>query len=425
MDEYAMKNIPNANRKGKDGAATFIGTVGENYAYPFADVQQYFATDDCTFINLESPLTDGGTPDTKKEFVFKGPTSYVNILTEGSIEYANVVNNHTLDYGKDGYADTMAALDAKGIYYAEENSTVVFTTESGLTIGVYADLDPQNTRGIAEKIKQLRDEGAEIVIVSLHWGYEYYYRHNGTQQKIARFAIDSGADIVYGHHPHVLQEIETYKDGYIFYSLGNFSFGGNANPPDKDTAIIQTQIVRELDGSVHLGEMTIIPCFVSGAGSYGNDYQPCPMDPNTDAEVYERVMKKLNGTYPLKNLVVGYREDLNPTTPTEPGASTETTAPSGGSSSTETTAPSGGDSGSTETPPPSGDSGSTETPPPSGDSGSTETPPPSGDSGSTETPPPSQDSGSSETPPAGGDSGSSGGSADNSGSAESGDAPAE
>ena len=104
-----------ANRKGKTGKSTFIGTVGENYAYPFADVLQYFANDDCTFVNLENPLTEGGTPDTKKEFVFRGPTSYVNILTEGSVEYAGVVNNHTMDYGKDAYNDTLALLDGAGI----------------------------------------------------------------------------------------------------------------------------------------------------------------------------------------------------------------------------------------------------------------------------------------------------------------------
>ena len=374
-----------ADRKGKTSSTTFINVVGDNYAYPFADVQDYFATDDCTFINLEAPLTDGGTPDAKKEFVFKGPTRYVNILTEGSIEFANVVNNHTLDYGEVGYTDTLSTLDKAGIHYAEKDGTVLFTTESGLVVGVYADIDPQNTRGIAEAIKKLRDDGAEVVVVSLHWGYEYYYKHNGTQKKIARYAIDHGADIVYGHHPHVLQEIETYKDGYIFYSLGNFAFGGNGNPPDKDTAIIQMQIVRELDGSVHLGEMTIVPCFVSGAGSYGNDYQPCPMDPTADAEVYERVLKKLNGTYPVKNLYVEYREE----------PSTETTAPSGNGGSTETTPPSG-NGGSTETTPPSSDSGSTETPPPSSDSGSSETPPPSSDSGSSEAPSPA-DSGSGDS----------------------------
>lgn len=324
------------NRKGKTGQSTFMGTVGENYAHPFADVQEYFATDDCTFINLESPLTDSNTPDGKKEFVFKGPTSYVNILTQGSVEFANVVNNHTLDYGETGYTDTLTTLDAAGIHYAEKKNTVVFTTESGLTIGVYSDLDPQNTKNISGAIEKMREEGAEIVIVSLHWGYEYYYKHNGTQQKIARYAIESGADIVYGHHPHVLQKIEQHKDGYIFYSLGNFSFGGNANPPDKDTAILQMQVVREPDGTVHLGELSIIPCFVTGTGNVGNDYQPCPMDPEADADAYKRVLKKLDGSFHLQKLVVSYRGDLNPTTSTEAAASSDTSGEgqaSGGESS--------------------------------------------------------------------------------------------
>ena len=349
------------NRKGKAGQSTFIGTVGENYAHPFADVQEYFANDDCTFVNLENPLTDGGTPDAKKEFVFKGPTSYVNILTQGSVEFANVVNNHTLDYGETGYRDTLSTLDGAGIRYAEKKNTVVFTTESGLTIGVYADLDPQNTKNIAAAIKQLRDDGAEVVIVALHWGYEYYYKHNATQQKIARHAIDSGADIVYGHHPHVLQKIEQYRDGYIFYSLGNFSFGGNPNPPDKDTAILQMQIVREVDGSVHLGELTIIPCFVSGAGNVGNDYQPCPMDPEADADAYQRVLKKLDGSFHLQKLVVSYREDLNPTDPTE--GTTDGNAPTdGGEAPDNTETPGTGETSGSEEPSGGETAGSQEAP---------------------------------------------------------------
>lgn len=335
------------NRKGKTGKSTFIGTVGENYAHPFADVQEFFANDDCTFVNLENPLTDGGTPDANKEFVFKGPTSYVNILTEGSVEFANVVNNHTLDYGETGYNDTLATLDGAGIHYAERKKTVVFTTESGLTIGVYSDLDPQNTKNLSAAIDQMRADGAEIVIVSMHWGYEYYYKHNATQQKIARYAIDAGADIVYGHHPHVLQKIEQYGDGYIFYSLGNFSFGGNPNPPDKETAILQMQVVREPEGQVHLGELTIIPCFVSGAGNVGNDYQPCPI-PEDDTYSIDRVMKKLDGTFHLNKLVVSYRQDLNPTTATEAaGSSGEGSSSSGGGDASGSNSSEGESGGST------------------------------------------------------------------------------
>lgn len=118
------------NRKGRTGQHTFIGTVGDNYAYPFADVQQYFATDDCTFINLEGPLTDSEA-SLEKTFVFKGPKEYVNILSSGSVEFANVVNNHAHDYGEKGYRDTLDVLDFAGIYYAENKNTVSLPRKVG------------------------------------------------------------------------------------------------------------------------------------------------------------------------------------------------------------------------------------------------------------------------------------------------------
>ncbi len=318
------------NKKGAGDKTGFIGKVGDDYAYPFYDVQQYFANDDCTFINLENPLLDSGGKAAHKTFVFKGPTRYTNILTQGSVEFANVVNNHTQDYGQEGYESTKKALDGAGVFYAEMEKTVLFTTESGLKIGVYADMNPNGTKGIADQLQKLREDGAEVVVACFHWGQEYSFKRTANQQKIARFCIDNGADIVYGHHSHVLQEVEAYNGGYIFYSLGNFSFGGNPNPPDKDTAIIQTQFIRDIDGTVRMGETTLIPCFVSG--SKGNDYQPCPMDPVEDAKAYERAMKKLSGTYHLKRLVVSYREDLFPTKPTDPEqdatGSTEAVTPS-------------------------------------------------------------------------------------------------
>lgn len=309
----------------KTGPYSFIGTVGDNYAYPFADVQQWFANDDCTFVNLECALTDGGTPNTNKKFTFKGPSAYTAILTEGSVEFANVVNNHAKDYGTSGYKDTLANLDAVNVYYAEEDDTRVFTTESGLTVGVYASYFPTSTWGVSKRIDAMKAEGAEIIIVAVHWGEEYDYHPNSNEKKMAHQFIDAGADIVWGHHPHVLQDIEEYNGGIIYYSLGNFSFGGNSSPSDKDTAIIQQQIVREPDGTVHLGEMTIIPCHVSGILTWGNDYQPTPMDVNSEA--YLRTLSKLDGSYDKERGDVPYRDDLNPTEPTEGETVPETTAP--------------------------------------------------------------------------------------------------
>ena len=289
-----------ANQKGWSPKEFFIGTVGDNYAYPFASVLTYFAQDDCTFVNLESPLTDGGTPS-GKQFVFKGPTAYTAILTEGSVEFANVANNHAMDYGQSGYDDTIAALSDAGILYSENGGITVFTTDSGLTIGVYAQTYPENPDAILEAIPLMREAGAELIIVCLHWGQEYYYKPNETQIAVGHAAIDAGADIVYGHHSHILQPVEFYGDGVIFYSLGNFCFGGNTNPEDKDTAILQQQVIREPDGTVRLGELIIIPCSLSSIERY-NDFQPTPLDP--ESEAYARTLSKLNGTYGKTKLTV-------------------------------------------------------------------------------------------------------------------------
>ena len=309
-----------ANVQGSTGSHTFLGTVGDNYEYPFADVVDIFRADECTFVNLECVLSNRGK-QANKMFTFRGKPEYINILTLGSVEYAGIVNNHTMDYGQDAYDDTLAALDGAGIHYVETKSTKIFTTANGLKIGVYAHNFPYETTGIKTAIKSLRDAGAEIVVVNVHWGEEYYFKPNGTQKSIAHYAIEGGADIVWGSHPHVLQPIEYYKDGVIFYSLGNFSFGGNNSPADKDTAILQMDVIRELDGTVHLGEVNIIPCFVSGILTYGNDYQPVPMDPEVDKEAWDRVLRKLSGTYEKERLPVSYRDDIDPPT-TTPGETT-------------------------------------------------------------------------------------------------------
>jgi len=303
------------NQKGVTGGNSFIGTVKDDFAYPFLDVQEFFANDDCTFINLEGPLTDGGSPKGKK-FVFKGPSKYINILTQGSVEFANLGNNHALDYGQDGFDDMISRFDELGIFYAIPRDTRVFTTPSGLTIGVYSEDEPEDTQYIIDKIAEMRTQGAEIVIAALHWGEEYEYKARTSQETLGHALIDAGADIIYGHHPHVLQKVEQYNGGVIYYSLGNFSFGGNRNPPDKDTVLIQQQIIRHPDGTVTLGELTLVPCAVSGTPGSGNDYQPCPLEPGTTA--YDRAMRKLSGTYEKDFLYVSSRVDLYPSNKNEP-----------------------------------------------------------------------------------------------------------
>lgn len=271
----------------------FPGIVGENYEYPFAAVQEWFGNDDFTMVNLEGPLTDEGTP-AEKTFCFRGDPKLAQILPAGSVECVSLANNHAEDFGAIGYENTQKALDGVGVAYVGDGETILVETERGLKIGIlavafYIDMDE-----MTEKILSLKDQGAQIVIVSFHWGEQGYYRHTYGQSDYAHTAIDAGADIIFGHHPHVLQSIEEYNGGIIYYSLGNFAFGGNDCPADFDTAVISQEVIVDVDGTVSLGEHKAIPCSISPV-DHVNRFQPTPYEEGSGQ--YERVMEKLSGTY--------------------------------------------------------------------------------------------------------------------------------
>ncbi len=280
----------------------FLTVVGDDYDYPFANVIDYFTNDDFTMVNFEGVLGDRGAP-ADKTFTFRGPAEYVNILTRGSVEAVTLSNNHAYDYHLPGYESTTEILTEANIPYVEQNGSAIMTTESGLTIGMYAALFTINQEDLEAEIASLREQGADIIVFAIHWGSEGFYYPHTHQIQQAYDAIDAGVDIVYGHHPHVLQKIEEYNGGIIYYSLANFSFGGNLQPRDMDTAIIQQQVIRELDGTVHLGEHTIIPCSVSSIDVY-NNFQPTPYEEGT--EEYQRVLDKLAGEYKGPNLNTSY-----------------------------------------------------------------------------------------------------------------------
>ena len=278
----------------------FPKTVGEDYGYPFRNVIGYFETDEFTMVNLEGPLCDSGNPVQKKH-TFRGSTAYVNILTENSVEAVTIANNHTLDYGATGYDSTVATLTAAGIPFAERDSSVVVTTENGLTVGIYGAvyylLDVED---MVAEIQEMKARGCDLIIFAPHWGTEGTYRPTAQQVEVGHAAIDAGADIVYGSHPHVLQPIEEYNGGIIYYSLGNFSFGGNGYPQDYDTALLQQEVIRTESG-VRLGQLTIVPCNVSSVEGR-NNYQPTPYRPGS--EEYERVLSKLDGSFAGPNLKI-------------------------------------------------------------------------------------------------------------------------
>ena len=141
-----------------------------------------------------------------------------------------------------------------------------------------------------ENIESLKEEGAQIIIASFHWGVERSNVPDETQVELAHSAIDHGADLVLGHHPHVLQGIETYKGKNIIYSLANFCFGGNSSPSDMDSMIFQQTFTLE-DGELTEDNVTnVIPVKVSSSWEQGiNDYQPVPAEGDTGDAIVSRI----------------------------------------------------------------------------------------------------------------------------------------
>ena len=182
-------------------------------AYFLQSVKPVFEADDLTIVNMEGTLTES-TSRMDKTFAFKGPADYTKILTEGSVEAANLANNHSRDYGEQSYTDTIAALDAAGIVNFGYDRTAVMDV-NGVKVGLVGTYELAEGMGCEEEmianIKAVEDQGAQIVIVSFHWGIERENYPDENQVNLAHSAIDHGADLVLGHHPHVLQGIEVYN----------------------------------------------------------------------------------------------------------------------------------------------------------------------------------------------------------------------
>ncbi len=348
----------------------FIQTVGTDYAFPYRNLYEYFANDDLTLVNLESVLADEGALAVKL-FNFRAPTEFVQVLTSSSVEAVTLANNHTLDFGEDGYTTTKETLTSAGVAYVEQDRSTIYTTEGGLVVGLYAAAFLRDDDAMETEIAALKSQGAQLIIAAMHWGNEGSYRAAESQKEWAHDLIDAGVDIVWGNHPHTLQPIEEYGDGIIFYSLANCSFGGNIWPKDLDTAILQQEVILNPDGTVSLGELTRIPCRISSLENGQNNFQPTPYEEGSPE--YDRVLSKLDGSFKGPDLVVDYSH-LEPTKPTDPA-----TPPEGGDTGGDTGGNTGGDSGGDT----GGDTGGNTGGDTGGDSGGG-----SGDSGGGEAPPP-------------------------------------
>lgn len=225
--------------------------VMEQYGYdhPFATTRHILQAADLTIGNLETPLTDRGEPITEKQFLFRNPPGKVApALKRAGFDIVSLANNHTLDYGAEGLRDTMEALQLHGVRYhgaginsKEARKPALFELPNGQTAGflAYSCTFPEEFWASAERagtafcheqhvradVAGLVAQQLDIIVVSFHWGAERTKELRPYQSLLAHAAIDSGADLVLGHHPHILQAVEHYREGLILYSLGNYTFG--------------------------------------------------------------------------------------------------------------------------------------------------------------------------------------------------------
>ena len=283
---------------GDDTPTTFpreYADHGSDPAYFFSGVLPILAQDDLTIANLETTLTTTPSPAIPGRPRFRGKPEYTAMLVAGSVELVNFANNHSHDFGMRGYDETAKVVRAAGVGLSG-NELVDTRTIRGVEIVNlgFTGGDPVVLPSVVKRVKAAKTD-RNLVIVSFHWGAEDVYQPNGVQLALGHAAVDAGADLVIGTHPHVLQGIETYKGRHILYSLGNFVFGGNGNPADKDSIIYQEAFV-EKDGRMGPGEMTLVPVRISGLTTR-NDYRPVLLE-GAERERVLAKMKKMSEALP-------------------------------------------------------------------------------------------------------------------------------
>ena len=311
----------------------------KGYDWFFANFKEMFEADDLTVVNLEGVLTDRSYDERKKTHTFRGPTALAEILTRSSIEVATLSNNHILDYGEQGVKSTKKTLDENGIQWAKDLKYLIYEKED-VKIALFAlqntvinTKQAQLKKAIAEAKEK---DGASAVIICWHTGTEYKGTHNKETETRVKSLIDSGADLVIIHHPHVAQGTGVYNNRSIFWSLGNFVFGGNPNiragKNSKDplaislyAMVVQAKLTFSNDGK-YLGQQAVIyPAFTSGTNpDYQkgtqpypeNNYQPIRLTMKQAEAVYECIKRDTpEGILPAMTENNGFAEIVFPYMP--------------------------------------------------------------------------------------------------------------
>ncbi len=275
------------SESGKSNYGNFTWTAeNKPLDYFFQKVKGVLSEDDLTFSNMECVLSDRELEKTAKDYTpafwFTAPTKNADILTLGSVEVAGVVNNHTFDYGEEGYKDTVKALEDKGLFVGENLSPLYFDIK-GMRIGVlYCNLwSEYSTYYIEQTLQDMQGE-CDYKIVFFHGGTEAVHEPDNFKIEGCRYLAENKlCDLIVGSHPHVLQPMEIVNGVPIVYSLGNFCYSANTYPENK-TIIFQVMLSK--DGDKITTATRIVPCYVYTGSE--NNYQPAVIeDANDKAEI--------------------------------------------------------------------------------------------------------------------------------------------
>ena len=262
-----------------DSLMAYVSQYG--MAYPFSGLQEYFSTDDLTCVNLECVIKPDGSGENKnKEWRFRGLPEYTSILTEGSVELVNIANNHTIDYGEAGYQATISYIDDVVAWCGRNHPVSIDIKGHKFGFGGCRETTYKNDPDVISRdIQQLKDMGCEFIIYQCHWGTEYDPHFNALQQTMAHACVYAGANLVIGHHPHVVQGIDYIGDVPVIYSLGNLCFGGTIELDERgyDAILLRAEITFR-DDKPDVG-IRIIPILTSSHYPERiNDFRPVPAE---------------------------------------------------------------------------------------------------------------------------------------------------
>ncbi|MFC7439705.1 CapA family protein [Laceyella putida] len=273
------------------------------YEYLFNYVEPYFAASDYVTGNFENPVTNReGYPEADKFIHLSTQPEAVKALKKIGFSSVNLANNHMKDFGKQGLLDTLRAFDGQNVDTVgagrdlKEATRISYETVHGIRVAVlgFSDVMPKDFRARKDKsgiapadpdvffpLVAKAKSNADLVLVHMHWGLEYDSGYHPRQQDLAHALVDAGADVVIGHHPHVLEPVEVYKNGVILYSLGNFVFDQGWSRT-RESVLVQYKILKGgKEAKLELHPMMI------------REGQPRPLEGWTDAYRREKIFNQL------------------------------------------------------------------------------------------------------------------------------------